>query len=66
VSIEADAVAKTPCPECGALALRIETRLETREVGTFSLAGQVMKFSASWVPWLVCDGCGIEARGERA
>ena len=58
-------VEETPCPACGAMALRIEERLTAAEIGTFSLAGQAMKVSASLVPWLVCDGCGIEAKGKR-
>ncbi len=58
-------VEETPCPACGALALRIESRLAIRQIGTFSLAGQQMKFSADQVPWLVCGSCGVEAEGHR-
>lgn len=57
-----------PCPQCGANALRIEmrTRIVTKPIGSFSLAGTQMKFSAwrvKW-PWLVCGNCGIEAEAK--
>jgi len=57
-------VEETPCPGCGALALRIEERLEAKPLGTFSLAGQQLKASAWLWPWLVCGACGIQARAK--
>ena len=55
---------KTPCPVCGALALRIEERLTAKPIGTYSLAGAQMKVSVL-VPWLVCGSCGAAAEGKR-
>jgi hypothetical protein len=57
-------VTDTPCPGCGAKALRIEQRITGKPIGTFSLAGAQMKVSATVKWWLVCDGCGIEAEGK--
>ncbi len=54
-----------PCPACGADALRIETRLRAKSVGSFSVAGATVKFPVTEVPFLVCDSCGIEAEGHR-
>lgn len=54
------------CPACGAAgSLRLETRIEAKEIGTFSVAGSQMKVVASEVIWLVCDSCKIEAKGHR-
>lgn len=58
-------VKTTPCPACGEVALRIETRLEARPIGSFSLAGAQLKSSAKEVPWLVCGACGVEAKGHQ-
>ena len=55
---------ETPCPACGAVALRVEQRLEAKPIGTWSLAGSQMKVFAGYWPWLVCGACGVEARGE--
>jgi hypothetical protein len=60
-----DDVADTPCPGCGEKKLRIEWRLTAQPLGSFSLSGHSMKVSATSGPWLVCDGCGIEAQGHR-
>lgn len=59
-------IEQTPCPACGARTLRIEKRLCAHPVGTYSLAGQGMKFSAHWGMFLVCVNCGIEAQGAPA
>lgn len=56
---------ETPCPACGSKSLRIEERLTTKPIGSFSLAGVQMKVSAVSKPWLVCGTCGIEAEGKR-
>jgi hypothetical protein len=56
---------KTPCPSCGAVALRIEWRLTARPIGSFSLSGAGMKLSAREVPWLICGSCEIEIQGYR-
>jgi len=57
------------CKYCGPeQALRIEMReeFEAKPLGSFSLAGAQIKFSATkreW-PYAVCDGCGRESRGK--
>jgi hypothetical protein len=59
------------CKHCGPQQpLRIEMREElvAKPIGTFSLAGQTVKFSTvkrGW-PWAVCDNCGRESRGTLA
>lgn len=53
------------CPACGHEGMRIEWRLKARPLGSFSLAGSQMKVSATETPYLICDGCDIEAEGER-
>jgi len=58
-------VGQIPCPGCGVKALAIEWRLETKPLGTYSLAGQQLKVSANEVPWVVCSSCGVEAKGKR-
>ena len=60
-----DWAAGQTCPECEHKGLRIEWRLEAKPVGSFSLSGAQMKFSAAKVPWLVCPGCGVESKGKR-
>lgn len=52
------------CPFCGYKPLRLELRLQAKPLGTFSLAGGQVKFSATQWPWLVCDGCKADAPGE--
>jgi hypothetical protein len=54
----------TPCPQCG-MPLRLEWRLTTKPIGTWSLAGRHMKFPVHEVPWIICDTCGISAQGTR-
>ncbi len=57
------------CKHCGPdHPLRIEYReqLEAKPLGSFSLAGAQMKFSAvkrQW-PWAVCDNCKRESKGR--
>lgn len=57
--VEDDQPVSGSCPECGAEKLRIKMRLRAAPVGSFSLAGAQVKFSASGWPYLVCGGCGI-------
>lgn len=52
------------CPACGHEGLKIKRRLVAKDLGTFSLSGQQMKFSAREVPVLICPGCGVEAEGH--
>jgi DNA-directed RNA polymerase subunit RPC12/RpoP len=54
------------CPSCGYEFLVIESRLVTKPVGTFSLAGAQAKFAAYEWPYIVCPGCGINAPAKRA
>lgn len=54
------------CKHCGGV-LRVEwrERLEAKPLGTFSLAGQTLKFSAvkrEW-PYVICDACELECAG---
>ncbi|MFE3769950.1 hypothetical protein [Streptomyces sp. NPDC059122] len=53
----------TPCPACGAYALRVELRLAVLPLSV--LAGGQPKLSATTRPWLVCGACGIEAKGRK-
>lgn len=55
----------TPCPRCRATgSLRIEQILQAAQVGSFSLAGVMTKFSARARPQLVCDKCPFQLVGE--
>jgi hypothetical protein len=55
---------ETPCPDCGAVGnLHIDIRLVAKPPGTFSLAGNQMKVSASQLPVLECP-CGFSLVGE--
>lgn len=49
------------CPACGGT-LRVEMRMEVVPPGTYSLAGQQRKVATREHPWVVCEGCGVEAR----
>lgn len=55
-----DPLAGVPCPTCGELTLRIETRFETRPLGTWSLAGRQLKTSAVRWPYAVCGATGCD------
>jgi predicted RNA-binding Zn-ribbon protein involved in translation (DUF1610 family) len=52
-----------PCPNCQQPTLHIEEKLKARPLGSFSLAGAQMKFSARAGVFLVCRSCGAEAEG---
>lgn len=51
------------CPQ-GSVQMRLQWRMVARKIGTFSLAGQQMKFSAVRCPFLICDACGLSAQGK--
>lgn len=58
--VEGPDLRSVPCPSCervGTLAVR--ERLVSLPVGAWSLAGQQTKFSAIWLPQIICsaDGC---------
>lgn len=59
-----ESIRATTCPGCQASTLTVEYRLRAQPLGTFSLAGQQLKFSALEWPWVVCPGCGAEAEGK--
>lgn len=50
------------CPKCET-ALDMKFIVEVKPIGSFSLAGATMKFSASEIPVLFCPSCGEESRG---
>lgn len=54
------------CTACGVIGqLRIESRLEAKPLGTWSLSGvQEKRVLESW-PWMVCDACLAECKGKR-
>jgi len=52
------------CRHCGHHGIVIEWRLEARPIGSFSLAGAQMKFSAREHPYAKCPGCRHVSRGE--
>lgn len=58
-----DALCATPCPRCGHMSLAAEKRLRASKVGTFSLAGVGMKFSAGYKIYVYCTlyACVFEA-----
>lgn len=60
-----DELRMTPCPACGQLTLDIEMRLLAKPLGTYSLSGRQMKFSAYEWPYLFCRSCGISAPAKR-
>lgn len=57
-------VTDATCPACQEHSLVIEWRLTAKPVGSFSLSGLQMKFSATHQPWIRCTSCGIEAKGK--
>src|SRR5580693_4085319 len=67
-SLDVSDMSAMNCKHCGpGFALRIEMReeLQAKPLGSFSLAGNQLKFSTikhDW-PWAVCDNCKRESRG---
>lgn len=51
------------CRHCRHVGIRIEMRLETAPLGSFSLAGAQAKVTAREWPYAVCEGCGHVSRG---
>lgn len=61
----AEWLADKECPECKAIGtLRVEVRLRALPLGTWSLSGSQMKFSAQNWPYLVCKAEGCEFMQE--
>jgi hypothetical protein len=57
-------VSGTDCPACGQRTLTVAWELVAKDVGTFSLAGATMKFSAYQAPVLRCTNCGVSSVGR--
>ncbi len=59
-------VEESNCPACKAPpgTLQLAARLQAQEVGDFSLAGVMTKFSAREVPVLTCAACPLELVGR--
>lgn len=54
------------CVYCKGFGIRIETRLEAKPIGTYSIAGAQDKVVAQEWPYAVCLSCGHESRGKWA
>lgn len=55
----------TLCPKCGALgSLGISSKMVANPIGSFSLSGRQMKFTARAQPILACAKCDLELMGE--
>lgn len=52
------------CLYCGSFDVWLEWRILAKPIGTFSLAGGQMKFSAAGWPYAVCGGCGHVSKGK--
>ncbi len=52
----------TPCPTCGAFALRLERRLAVLPLSALAAAHP----AATTRSWLVCRSCGTEAEERSA
>jgi len=56
-----------PCPECENVGtLYIGTVLQAKPIGSFSLAGQQMKFSANEIPAIRCTACTFVKPARRS
>lgn len=53
-----------PCPRCHKTKLELKWWLEAKPIGTFSLAGQQMKFSAFENAAIRCRGCELIMPGR--
>lgn len=52
------------CLYCGSADTWVEWRLLARPLGSYSLSGNQMKFSAAAWPYAVCGGCGHVSKGK--
>lgn len=57
-------VEEMPCPKCGELGMTLTWQLTARPLGTFSLSGSQLKFSATEIPVIYCPHCGLYAEGN--
>lgn len=53
------------CPLCGETGFDVTWKLSTKGVGTYSLSGHQLKFSATELPVIRCRHCGIEAMANQ-
>jgi hypothetical protein len=58
-----EAARATPCPVCGEKSLTLSYQIAAKPIGSFSLSGQQMKFSAFRYAAVTCgtDGCPFRA-----
>lgn len=54
----------TPCPSCGKVTLKVKKVLKAKPIGSFSLSGQMMKFSAKETWKLRCTNDECDWNGE--
>ncbi len=58
-------VEESPCPSCGSTGtLSLDQVFEAKPVGSYSLAGVMVKAVARHRPVLRCSACGLDHRGE--
>ncbi len=55
---------RKPCPRCGERQLTLSWWLEAKPIGTFSLAGQQLKFSARENAVVRCQFCRLVLQGR--
>jgi hypothetical protein len=58
-----EAELRSNCPRCEATPLRIRWELAVKPIGSFSLAGQQMKWSAANRAVVWCTNCSFEVHG---
>lgn len=56
----------TPCPHCGEKTLELSWRIVAKPLGSFSLSGSQLKFSANEIPFIQCLACGSSGEGNIA
>lgn len=55
----------TPCPRCGQIGLKLETKFEVKETDTVLLHGPRKNLTGKFLPHLECiGGCGWQAFGR--
>jgi hypothetical protein len=61
-------ISGSKCPNCdagpGTLSIEPGSGLQVMPIGSFSLAGAQMKFSARATPVLCCSACGLRRDGR--
>lgn len=60
-------ISEVTCTYCGVFGqIEIKNLLETKPLGSFSLAGVQTKTTGSYWPYAICGSCGHKSRGQRA